>query len=120
MKNFKQIAFGLMVGALAIGFSAFTTKNSAGMKIRRDANGKVLSVVASYYRLPAFASNVSDTDPSHYKFSTSPRAGCNAASDICSTEWQTDNAPTNGQSPVAAGSPVFSSDDAGQGIYNGN
>lgn len=25
MKNFKNIAFGLMVGALAIGFSAFTT-----------------------------------------------------------------------------------------------
>ncbi|RCH54677.1 hypothetical protein DJ568_12725 [Mucilaginibacter hurinus] len=24
MKNFKKIAFGLMVGALAIGFSAFT------------------------------------------------------------------------------------------------
>jgi hypothetical protein len=24
MKNFKQIAFGLMIGALAIGFSAFT------------------------------------------------------------------------------------------------
>ena len=24
MKNFKQIAFGLMIGAMAIGFSAFT------------------------------------------------------------------------------------------------
>ncbi len=27
MKNFKHIAFGLLVGAMAIGFSAFTTKN---------------------------------------------------------------------------------------------
>jgi hypothetical protein len=28
MKKFKQIAFGLMVGALAIGFSAFTNAHS--------------------------------------------------------------------------------------------
>jgi hypothetical protein len=29
MKNFKQIAFGLLVGALAIGFSAFTSTTKA-------------------------------------------------------------------------------------------
>lgn len=28
MKNFKQIAFGLVVGALALGFSAFTNAKS--------------------------------------------------------------------------------------------
>jgi hypothetical protein len=29
MKNFKQIAFGLLVGALAIGFSAFTNASKS-------------------------------------------------------------------------------------------
>lgn len=33
MKNFKQIAFGLLVGALAIGFSAFTSAH----KVTRNA-----------------------------------------------------------------------------------
>lgn len=32
MKNFKKIAFGLMVGALAIGFSAYTAPKSSNAK----------------------------------------------------------------------------------------
>lgn len=34
MKNFKKIAFGLMVGALAIGFSSFT----AGPRTNKNLN----------------------------------------------------------------------------------
>jgi len=119
MKNFKQIALGLLVGGLAIGFSAFTSAHNNGMKIKRNAQGKIISVTSSFYRLPAYASNTSDTDPSHYVYSNTSRADCNSASDICKSEWTTTNAPSNGQSPSDAGSPSYVSDDPAQGVYNG-
>ena len=51
MKNFKKIAFGLLVGALAIGFSSFTTgaKRSAGDVFVNEANdGSYTKLSVSY------------------------------------------------------------------------
>ena len=46
MKNFKNIAFGLMVGALAIGFSAFTNikKVAAGDQYGNTSNGQYTAI----------------------------------------------------------------------------
>lgn len=121
MKNFKKIAFGLLVGALALGFSAFTTAHNSSMKITRNAKGKITSVTATYYRLPAFASTSTDMTASHYVYSDGARAGCNSGtSDICESQWTTTNAPVDGQSPSDAGSPSFVTDNPQKGIYNGN
>lgn len=120
MKNFKQIAFGLLVGAMALGFSAFTNANNSGLKIHRDAKGRILSVTATYFRKAANASTSTDMTASHYVFSSSPLATCNTGtSNICQSEWTTANAPSNGQTPDDAGSPSFVTDDASRGIYNG-
>jgi hypothetical protein len=43
MKNFKNIAFGLMVGALAIGFSSFT----AGPKYNKALNTYYARIVGT-------------------------------------------------------------------------
>jgi len=42
MKNFKKIAFGLLVGAMAIGFSSFTnaSKKAAGDVYAETSNGQ--------------------------------------------------------------------------------
>jgi len=120
MKNFKQVAFGLMVGALAISFSAFTTAHNSGMKINRNAKGQIINVTNSYYRLPAFASASTDLNPDHYEYQNGPLSGCNSSSDICHSQWTTTNAPSVGESPSGAGSPAFVSDDSAQGIYNGD
>ena len=121
MKNFKKIAFGLLVGAMAISFSAFTTAHNTGMKVTRNANGKIISVTANYFRLPADASTSTDMNASHYVYSDGARAGCTSGTnDICQSQWSTTNAPVDGQSPNDAGSPAFVSDNAQKGIYNGN
>lgn len=121
MKNFKQIAFGLLVGALALGFSAFTTGHNNTMKITRNAKGKIISVTASYFRLPPDASTSTDMNASHYVYSDGTRAGCTSGtSNICESQWSTTNAPVDGQSPNDAGSPSFVSDNPQKGIYNGN
>jgi len=120
MKNFKQIAFGLLVGAMALSFSAFTTSHNSGMKIHRDAKGKILSVTNTFFRLPADASTSSDNNADHYVFSSGSHAGCTSGtSNICSSEWETTNVPTNGQSPDDAGAIQRVSDNPAQGIYNG-
>jgi hypothetical protein len=53
MKNFKQIAFGLLVGALAIGFSAFTTahKGPSGEKFIVKKGAK-LSITSDFMVQP--------------------------------------------------------------------
>jgi hypothetical protein len=119
MKNFKKIAFGLMVGALALGFSAFTTAHKSNMVVKRDANGKVLSVTATYFRLPANASTSTDMTASHYVFSDGALADCTTGTNnICKSDWSTSAAPVDGQSPANAGSPSFVSDQSQKGIYN--
>ena len=119
MNNLKKIALSGLVACLAIGFSAFTNAEKNTIKVTRNAEGKIISVTASYYRIPANASTSTDLTASHYVFSNSPLANCDSGtSNICSSEWTTENAPTNGQSPADAGSPVFVSDKLDQGIYN--
>ncbi|MDT3401052.1 hypothetical protein [Mucilaginibacter terrae] len=119
MKNFKQIALGLLVGTMAIGFSSFTNSKNTSV-IHKDVDGKIISVTSKYFRLPAFASNTQDTDPSHYVFSNALDADCNTGTNnICSSQWTTDVAPTNGQSPDDVGTPMLSSDNSQRGIYNG-
>jgi hypothetical protein len=120
MKNFKQIALGLMVGAMAIGFSAFTTANNSNIKIKRNAKGQIINVTASYYRIPADASTSTDLNASHYEYEDGPLSGCNAGSDICSSQWTTTNAPSAGESPSSAGSPSFVTNNSATGVYNGD
>lgn len=120
MKNFKKIALGLIVGAMAIGFSAFTSANNSRIQINRNAAGKVLSVTSTYFRVPANASTSTDLIAAHYIFSDNEDADCEGVtSNICSSRWTTTNAPQNGDSPVANGSPSFQGDNSAQGVYNG-
>jgi len=120
MKKFKQVAFGLMVGALAISFSDFTTAHNNSMKINRDAKGRIISVTTSYYRIPADASTSTDLNANHYEYEDGPLSGCNSGSDICQSQWTTTNAPSAGESPSGAGSPSFVSNDSATGVYNGD
>lgn len=76
MKNFQKIAIALMVGVLAIGFSAFT--NSIP-----NANGKF----AGTYRListftPPNWTDPIDPDATHYQLVT-PGYQCKQSSKIC-------------------------------------
>ena len=116
MKNFKKIALGLIVGALAIGFSAFTSAPGNAPKVTRDANGKITSAEVYYYNIDG---NKLDQSASNFVYSTDPGAGCNSSSHECQAEWQTTNMPTNGQSPTDAGSPQYKGNGIETGLYNG-
>ncbi|MEO7213904.1 hypothetical protein ABIB62_004557 [Mucilaginibacter sp. UYP25] len=75
MKNFKQIAFGLLVGAMAIGFSAFTTAKSAKF------------AGAYYYNQAAqqpWGVTVADQTSSHYTMISGQTYSCEQSSNICS------------------------------------
>ncbi|QHS55266.1 hypothetical protein GWR56_06820 [Mucilaginibacter sp. 14171R-50] len=118
MKNFKQIAFGLMVGALAIGFSAFTTANSSSIKYNKDAKGKIISVSALYYNI---SGDPTSTDPDNFIFrdGTTPAACSTLSNKECQATWTTTNTPHNNQSPTDAGSPSLSSRGPVDKVYNG-
>ncbi|GAB2971986.1 hypothetical protein GCM10027049_02020 [Mucilaginibacter puniceus] len=118
MKNFKKIAFGLMVGALAIGFSAFTTANNSSVKYNKDANGKIVSVSASYYNI---SGDPTSTDPDNFIFRDgTTAAGCSSVTGKeCKATWTTSNTPHNNQSPTDAGSPSLSSRGLVNQQYNG-
>lgn len=87
MKNFKQIAFGLMIGAMAISFSAFTsaTKRAAGdVYANKDDSGTYTklanpynsgscatdSPVCAYFVTPSGASHVSGASLSSSQITT--------------------------------------------------
>jgi len=61
MKNFKQIAFGLMVGALAMSFSAFT---SAKKVVVNSAPNAKRSITANFLVQPSLDSFVQETSAS--------------------------------------------------------
>jgi hypothetical protein len=61
MKNFKQIAFGLIVGALAIGFSAFT---NAKKVVSVNAINAKYSITANFLVQPALDSFERETSAS--------------------------------------------------------
>src|ERR1700759_2995939 len=93
MKNFKQIAFGLLVGALAIRFSAFT-----------NAKPKAQRGLLSTFRYYNNNGGVATSDASKYIYEGSDNCISDPSSE-CSVEWTTTNPPSDGQTPVQAGSP---------------
>ena len=119
MKNFKQIAFGLLIGTLAIGFSAFTSAYKNSITIKKDANGKIISATTYFYNLDG---NSADQTASNFVYkdpAVDPNAGCNSSSNECQAQWMTTNPPTNGQTPTAAGSPHYVGNGIETGKYNG-
>lgn len=87
MKNFKQIAFGLMIGALALGFSAFT----APKKLAGD-----------WYTLKSSVGNISSTD-SQAQIFTNYDAGsqqvdqpdCGGSLHVCAAEFSNGTGPND-------------------------
>ncbi|WP_295769300.1 hypothetical protein [uncultured Mucilaginibacter sp.] len=119
MKNFKQIALGLLVGAMAIGFSSFTNAPKSAYKVSKLPNGKLV-VTADYFRKVANAGSSVDSDPSHYIFRDNTTAAqcLDNPDNICSVTWQTDSAPSNNDEPASLGSPSLQGT-AAFGDYNG-
>ncbi|WDF77072.1 DUF6520 family protein [Mucilaginibacter sp. KACC 22773] len=72
MKNLKKIAFGLLVGAMAIGFSSFTTLNAVkrskffAVTYYQHANGIYSKV------LPANECGDESTNPCNISYVTDP------------------------------------------------
>ncbi|WP_428327903.1 hypothetical protein [Mucilaginibacter sp.] len=93
MKNFKQIAFGLMIGALAIGFSAFTNA--------KNVNKAKFATV--YYGLnhagTTYAREVAD-----------PSDDCTAQSNLkdCTISYPSDQGASFSASSIPAGSTSVS------------
>ena len=77
MKNFKQIAFGLMVGAMAIGFSAFTNARPAKLAGSLFYNQATQQNWSPTGALPA------DQDQSHYS-TIGGSSSCQSTTKICS------------------------------------
>lgn len=96
MKNFKQIAFGLIVGAMVIGFSSFT-------------NGPVKSKngFSTYVFTHPMHSN-SDTR-ADYTYQSDPNGCAQSTENICTAEWSQSAAPTDGQQPSASATEVSGS-----------
>lgn len=108
MNNIKKIALGLLVGALAIGFSAFT-------------NGPVTKhngvATARYYNKTGI---VNDMIPGDFIYRDGLEDDCNSSTTKeCTAEWTTTNAPVANQSPTDAGSPSYSGNTS-LGVYNGH
>lgn len=94
MKNVKKVALGLLAGAMAISFSAFT-----------NAPKKALNTTARYYSTSGI---VGDKNPAHFVYDGGATDDCvSNPSDECTAEWSTNNAPTLGQTPAQAGSPTY-------------
>ncbi|MCU1483189.1 MAG: hypothetical protein JWQ19_3975 [Subtercola sp.] len=105
MKNFKQIAFGILVCALAIGFSSFT-----------NASKRVVSTTNRYYNVTGIASS----NPADFKYVDGLEDDCiSNPTDQCTAQWSTTNVPTAGETPTQAGSPVLLGN-ASAGDYNGH
>jgi len=115
MKNFKQIAFGSLVCALATGFSAFTSANK-NVTIKRDAKGKIINVTTYFYNLDG---NPADKAAANFKYSDGAGADCTSQTNECQAQWSTTHMPTNGQSPTAAGAPSYVGNGIETGLYNG-
>jgi len=105
MKNFKKIAFGLLVGALAISFSAFTNAH------------KATSTTARYYNQRA--DHNASTNPADFVFIDNDVDLCTSSTTKqCSAQWSTDNAPVEGQTPSDAGTPMLVSGSSTAGIFS--
>jgi len=115
MKNFKQIAFGVLVCALAISFSAFNNANGHSPKIGKNSKGQT-TYTEYYYRATAGGHDETAGD---YIYSTNPGNGCNSKSgDVCKAQFTTTNPPVNNEAPSGTPSYVLNSDVSGD--WNGN
>lgn len=72
MKNFKNIAFGLIVGALAIGFSAFTTAKTT--VANKNVSNKHFSITSNFLVQPTL-------DGFEQRATADPAANCSGTSD---------------------------------------
>jgi hypothetical protein len=93
MTNIKKTALSLLVGAMAIGFSAFI-----------NAPKKSQLTTARYYNTSGI---VGDTNPAHFVYQDNGTDLCITSAKECSAEWTTNNAPAPGQTPAQAGSPNY-------------
>lgn len=110
MKNFKQIAMGLLVGAMAIGFSSFTNAS--------NSKGHSQSTTARYYNK---FGTIGDQTPGDFIYRDGGEDLCNSSTTKeCTAEWTTTNAPSVNQSPSDAGSPSYVSGSSQLGVYNGH
>jgi hypothetical protein len=106
MKNLKQIALGLIVGAMAVGFSSFVNIHP---KIEKKGFSSYL-----FYRkttAPAHSTTASD-----YEYR--PDGGCNSNNGTyCSAYFNQSSAPTIvGQAPTG----TFSSVGTNNALWDGN
>ena len=105
MKNFKKIAFGLIVGSLAIGFSSFT-----------NARNHHISSINRYYNT---VGTLNDTNPADFEYSDGLEDDCtHSTTQECSAQWSTTNMPTSGQTPIQAGSPSLVSGSQSLGVFS--
>jgi len=85
MKNFTKVALALMVGVLAIGFSAFTNAKSH--------RGGLTNYTFAH---PAHDSGNSASDYVYHAV----LAGCSPSSDICTSVWAESSTPAEGSNPT--------------------
>ena len=97
MKNFKQIAFGTMICALAIGFSSFTSTHK---------------LAPQNYTFVHATHGISNTK-ADYTYVALPD-GCDQGTDICTSVWSQNETPTAGSHPQSHATQVSISD----GEYN--
>jgi len=102
MKNLHKLVLGLLVSAMAIGFSAFTNARP---------HKKGVSQTNYYFCTSGI---VGDTNPAHYVYDEN--GTCTLSSKQCQALWTTNSAPVQGDSPTASGSPVYAGD-AQSGTY---
>lgn len=88
MKNFKQIAFGLLVGAMAIGFSAFTNAKTSA-QAEKNLSNKRLSITSNFVIQPSLDSF------QQLATGADPAANCSGTSDRECTYDVTTSGKTN-------------------------
>ena len=103
MKNFKKIAFGLLVGIMAIGFSAFTNAKVT------PKNGQLTNYIFVH---PAANSNGAK---SQYIYDSTP-GGCNTSTNLCRATWSQSEVPDEGDNPASDATLVSTS----SGTYQAN
>jgi hypothetical protein len=107
MKNFKKIALGLIVGALAIGFSSFTNAKKSLV------SHKGTTFTATYY---STSGTPGDATASHYVYIDDESDLCDVNTQKeCTGSWQTTSAPVVNDPPT--GSPVYEGE-IHSGVYD--
>lgn len=106
MKNFKQIVFGLLVGALAVGFSSFTNaKRAAGDEYGNQVNGSYQKLSNAYN--PALCENTKSATCGYEVTSA-------GASHVTSSNF------TAAQAATYQSNGWITPIDADKGVYDGN